>query len=76
MDRVSNLAVEVGNKTNHRICPDWQALCVRDLNGGINSLRLFTEGDDLYDAMISESRRLKGAIRLESARACDAHAEI
>ena len=65
MDRVSNVAVEVGNKTNHLICPDWQALCVPDLNGGSSSLRLFTEGDDLHDAMISAIEGAQKSIRLE-----------
>lgn len=65
MDRVSNVAVEVGNKTNDRTCTDWQALCVPDLNVGNNWLRLFTEGDDLHDAMISAVEGAQRSIRLE-----------
>jgi cardiolipin synthase len=65
MDRVSNVAVEVGNKTNDRTCTDWQALCVPDLNVGNNWLRLFTEGDDLHDAMISAIEGAQRSIRLE-----------
>jgi cardiolipin synthase A/B len=60
-----NVAVEVANKTNDRTCPDWQAFCVADLNGGHSSLRLFTEGDDLHDAMISAIEAAQRTIRLE-----------
>ena len=60
-----NLPVEVRNKTNDWTCPDWQALCVPDLNGGNGSLRLFTEGDDLHDAMISAIEGAQRSIRLE-----------
>lgn len=60
-----NLAVEVENKPYGRTCPDWQALCVPDLNGGNRSIRLFTEGDDLHDAMISAIQAAQRTIRLE-----------
>ena len=45
--------------------PSGRALCVPDLecNG---SLRLFTEGDDLYDAMTAAIMQAERSIRLES----------
>jgi cardiolipin synthase A/B len=60
-----NVALEQGNETHDRTCPNWQALCVPDPNGGNSSLRLFTEGDDLHDAMISAIERAQRSIRLE-----------
>jgi cardiolipin synthase len=38
---------------------------VSDLNGGNGSLRLFTEGDDLHDAMIAAIDSAQRSIRLE-----------
>jgi cardiolipin synthase len=61
-----NIAVEVANKANDRTCPEWQVSGVPDLSGGNGSLRLFTEGDDLYDAMISAIEAAQRSIRLES----------
>jgi cardiolipin synthase len=65
MDRVSNVAVELSKKANDGTCPDWPALCTPDVNGGNSSLRLFTEGDDLHDAMLSAIERARRSIRLE-----------
>jgi hypothetical protein len=48
-----NLAVGLSNRTNDLNRPGWQPFCVPDLSAGNGSLRLFTEGDDLHDAMIS-----------------------
>ena len=61
-----NPAVEIRNHESELMCPAGQALCVRDVNGANNSLRLFTEGDDLYDAMISAIEAAGRSIRLES----------
>ena len=61
-----NPAVEILNHESELMCPAGQALCVRDVNGANNSLRLFTEGDDLYDAMISAIEAAGRSIRLES----------
>ena len=60
-----NVALEQVGATRGRTCPDWQTLCVRDLNSN-GSLRLFTEGDDLYDAMISAIEAAEKTIRLEA----------
>ena len=57
--------MEVSKNLNDRTCLDWRALCVPDLNGGNSSLRLFTEGDDLHDAMLSAIEEARRSIRLE-----------
>ena len=44
-----NVALE-GDENPERTCAGWQTLCVSDLKGGSDALRLFTEGDDLHDA--------------------------
>jgi cardiolipin synthase len=60
-----NVALQQVSETHGRTCPDWQALCVPDVNGGYRSFRLFTEGDDLHDAMISAIEEAQSSIRLE-----------
>ena len=60
-----NAALEQVTKTGGPTCPDWQALCVADLDCN-GSVRLFTEGDDLYDAMIAAIAQAERSIRLES----------
>ncbi|HEU4344282.1 MAG TPA: phosphatidylserine/phosphatidylglycerophosphate/cardiolipin synthase family protein [Candidatus Binatia bacterium] len=60
-----NVELQQMSKTHVPTCPDWQALCVPDLNGGNSSLCLFTEGDDLHDAMISAIDAAQRSIRLE-----------
>ncbi len=59
-----NVALEQVSSIHARTCPDWQTLCVRDLNHN-GSLHLFTEGDDLHDAMISAIDAAQKNIRLE-----------
>ena len=60
-----NVPLEQENEKLVRTCPDWQSLCVPNINGGNDSLRLFTEGDDLHDAMISAIEEAQRSIRLE-----------
>jgi cardiolipin synthase A/B len=60
-----NVALQQASETHDWTCPDWQALCVPDLNGGNRSIRVFTEGDDLHDAMISAIEAARRSIRLE-----------
>ena len=60
-----NLAVGLSNRTNDLNRPGWQAFCVPDLSAGNGSLRLFTEGGDLHDAMISAIEGAQRSIRLE-----------
>jgi cardiolipin synthase A/B len=60
-----NTTLEQVTKTAGPTCPDWQALCVPDLDCN-GSLRLFTEGDDLYDAMIAAIAQAERSICLES----------
>lgn len=45
---------------------DRRCLCVPDLREGKGELRLFTEGDDLFDEMIATIGRARRAVRLES----------
>jgi cardiolipin synthase A/B len=47
-------------------CSHRQHLGALDLTGGSGSFRLFTEGDELYDAMISVIAAAQRSIRLES----------
>lgn len=49
-----------------RIARDRADLCVPRLKEGRGGFRLFTEGDDLYEAMLASLRASKRAIRLES----------
>ena len=60
-----NTTLEQVRKTSGATCPDWQASCVPDLDCN-GSLRLFTEGDDLYDAMTAAIMQAERSIRLES----------
>ncbi|HET8564470.1 MAG TPA: cardiolipin synthase B, partial [Candidatus Binatia bacterium] len=60
-----NVALELGTGAVDQSCLNWQGLCVPDLNGGSSSLHLFTEGDDLHDAMISAIERAQKSICLE-----------
>ena len=46
-------------------CSHRKHLGVPDLKGGSGSFRLFTEGDDLHDAMISAIEAAQRSIRLE-----------
>lgn len=60
------MELQQASETHDQTCPDWQALCVPDLNGGTRSIRLFTEGDDLHDAMISAIEAAQRSSRLEA----------
>lgn len=60
-----NTTLEQVTKTAGPTCPDWQALCVPDLASN-GSLRLFTEGDDLYEAMLAAIGHAQRSIWLES----------
>jgi hypothetical protein len=59
-----NVTLEKVSKPLAPTCPDWQALCVPDLDCN-GSLRLFTEGDNLHEAMISAIEAAQRSIRLE-----------
>jgi cardiolipin synthase len=59
------VALQKENDKLDKTCPAWQALCVPDLNGGNKSIRLFTEGDDLHDAMVAAIEAAQRSIRLE-----------
>lgn len=49
-----------------RISYDRACMCVPQLREGKGSFRLFTEGDDLYEAMLAAISDAQRAIRLES----------
>lgn len=49
-----------------RIARDRADLCVPRLKEGRGGFRLFTEGDDLYEAMLASIRASRRTIRLES----------
>jgi hypothetical protein len=57
-----NVTLEKVSKPLAPTCPDWQALCVPDLDCN-GSLRLFTEGDNLHEAMISAIEAAQRSIR-------------
>ncbi|MBI4524150.1 MAG: hypothetical protein HY695_10105 [Deltaproteobacteria bacterium] len=60
-----NLALDQANRMQDLICSHRKHLGVPDLRGGSGSFRLFTEGDDLHDAMISAIEAAQRSIRLE-----------
>lgn len=49
-----------------RLLNDRDSICVVRLKEGKGSFRVFTEGDDLYDAMIAAINGARKDIRLES----------
>src|SRR5688500_10942069 len=59
------MAPEERNKTEELACSHRKHLGVPDLGGRSGSFRLFTEGDDLHDAMISAIEAAQRSIRLE-----------
>lgn len=61
-----NVALEEGNEIEDLICSHRRHLGVPDLSGGSGSFRLFAEGDDLYDAMVSAIEAARRSIRLET----------
>jgi cardiolipin synthase len=61
-----NVALDQGNSMQDLTCSHRQHLGALDLRGRSGSFRLFTEGDDLYDAMISAIEAARRSIRLES----------
>ena len=60
-----NVALEEGNEIEDLTCSHRKHLGVPDLRGRSGSFRLFTEGDDLHDAMISAIEGAQRSIRLE-----------
>lgn len=61
-----NVVLEEGIRTEDLTCSHRKHLGVPDLRGGSGSFRLFAEGDDLYDAMISAIEAAQKSIRLET----------
>lgn len=61
-----NVARDQGNSMRDLTCSHRQHLGALDLRDRSGSFRLFTEGDDLYDAMISAIAAARRSIRLES----------
>jgi cardiolipin synthase len=60
-----NLALQQGPEIEDLTCSHPKHLGAPDLRGGSGSFRLFTEGDDLHDAMISAIEAAQRNIRLE-----------
>lgn len=60
-----NVALEERNKIEDLTCSHRKHLGVPDLRGRSGSFRLFTEGDDLHDAMISAIEEAQRSVRLE-----------
>ena len=55
-----------GSDQRLRLLNDRDSICVPHLREGKGSFRIFTEGDDLYDAMIAAINGARKDIRLES----------